>query len=167
MITFYLEWGSRNICVSHQLKKKVWTLYKLECVHAQSLGHVELFCDPTDCSTPGSSVHGISQARILHCIAISSSREIFSTQGSNHGYVSPVLGGRFFTTGLSGKPWKDACSVEKGLHFIIFLFLISMFEFKYKPEKDLEKNVLKMSFPHHSRHKNSVQEEEKESWERR
>ena len=43
-----------------------------------------------------------------------------------------------------------------------------MFEFKYKPEKDLEKkNVLKMSFPHHSRHKNSAQEEEKESWERR
>ena len=31
-------------------------------------------CDPMDCSLPGSSVHGISQARILGCIAISSSR---------------------------------------------------------------------------------------------
>ena len=29
-------------------------------------------CDPMDCSPPGSSVHGISQARILEWIAISS-----------------------------------------------------------------------------------------------
>ena len=32
-------------------------------------------CDPTDCSPPGSSVHGIFQARILEWVAISSSRE--------------------------------------------------------------------------------------------
>ena len=31
-------------------------------------------CDPMDCSSPGSSVHGILQARILEWIAISSSR---------------------------------------------------------------------------------------------
>ena len=31
-------------------------------------------CDPVDCSPPGSSVHGISQARILEWVAISSSR---------------------------------------------------------------------------------------------
>ena len=31
-------------------------------------------CDPLDCSPPGSSVHGIFQARILKWIAISSSR---------------------------------------------------------------------------------------------
>ena len=31
-------------------------------------------CDPKDCSAPGSSVHGISQARILGWTAISSSR---------------------------------------------------------------------------------------------
>ena len=29
------------------------------------LSHVQLFCDPVDCSQPGSSVHGIPQARIL------------------------------------------------------------------------------------------------------
>ena len=29
-------------------------------------------CDPKDCSLPGSSVHGISQARILEWIAIAS-----------------------------------------------------------------------------------------------
>ena len=31
-------------------------------------------CDPMDCSPPGSSVHGILQARILEWVAISSSR---------------------------------------------------------------------------------------------
>ena len=32
-------------------------------------------CDPTDCSLPGSSVHGIPQARILEWVFSSSSRE--------------------------------------------------------------------------------------------
>ena len=32
-------------------------------------------CDPVDCSPPGSSVHGILQARILEWVAISFSRE--------------------------------------------------------------------------------------------
>ena len=31
-------------------------------------------CNPMDCSPPGSSVHGISLARILECVAISFSR---------------------------------------------------------------------------------------------
>ena len=31
-------------------------------------------CDPMDCSLPGSSIHGISQARILEWLAISFSR---------------------------------------------------------------------------------------------
>ena len=33
-------------------------------------------CDPMDCSSPGSSVHGISQARIVEWVAISSSRDL-------------------------------------------------------------------------------------------
>ena len=36
-----------------------------------------------DCIRPGSSVHGISQARILEWVAMLSSRGIFLTQGSN------------------------------------------------------------------------------------
>ena len=36
---------------------------------AQSLSRVQL-CNPMDCSPPGSSVHGISQARILEWVAI-------------------------------------------------------------------------------------------------
>ena len=33
-----------------------------------------ILCDPMACSSPGSSVHGILQARILEWVAISSSR---------------------------------------------------------------------------------------------
>ena len=44
-------------------------------------------CDPMDCSPPGSSVHGIFQARVLEWVAISFSRGIFLTQGSNPGLL--------------------------------------------------------------------------------
>ena len=40
-------------------------------------------CYSMICSTPGFSIHGISQARILEWVAISLSREIFPTQGLN------------------------------------------------------------------------------------
>ena len=36
--------------------------------------HGQLFCDTMDCSLPGSSVHGISQVRILESVAISFSK---------------------------------------------------------------------------------------------
>ena len=39
------------------------------------LSHGQLFCDPMGSSLPGSSVHGISQGRILEWVAISFSRE--------------------------------------------------------------------------------------------
>ena len=42
-------------------------------------------CDPMDCSPPGSSIHGILQARKLEWSAISFSRGSFPTQGLNPG----------------------------------------------------------------------------------
>ena len=42
-------------------------------------------CDPTDCSLPGSSIHGLFQARVPEWVAISFSRGIFLTEGSNPG----------------------------------------------------------------------------------
>ena len=38
------------------------------CVHAKSLQSCPTLCDPVDCSLPGSSVHGILQARILEWV---------------------------------------------------------------------------------------------------
>ena len=51
-------------------------------------------CNPMDCSLPGSSVHGILQARILEWIAIPFSRG--SSQPRDQTRVSRIAG-RFFT----------------------------------------------------------------------
>ena len=51
-------------------------------------------CDPMECSPQGSSVHGISQARMLEWVAISSSRG--SSQPRARTRVS-LIKGRFFT----------------------------------------------------------------------
>ena len=57
-----------------------------------------------DCSPPGSSVHGISQERILVWIAISSSRDLPDPGSKPTSLVSPELAGGFFTTEPPGKP---------------------------------------------------------------
>ena len=44
------------------------------CVHAKSLQLCLTLCDAMDCSLPGSSVHGILQARMLEWIAVPFSR---------------------------------------------------------------------------------------------
>ena len=54
--------------------KKIKEYFELIYVHSQSLSCVWLFCDHMDCSLPGSSVHGISQAGILELVAISFSK---------------------------------------------------------------------------------------------
>ena len=63
-------------------------------------------CDPMDCSLPGSSVHGILQARILEWVSISFSRG--SSQPRNWTWVS-CIAGRFFTD------WAMRKAPSKGL----------------------------------------------------
>ena len=45
-------------------------------MHAKSLQLCPTLCDPIDSSPPGSSVHGILQARILEWVAISFSGDV-------------------------------------------------------------------------------------------
>ena len=78
---------------------------------AQLLSHVLLVCNPVDCSPPGSSVHGILQARILEWAAISFSRG--SSQPREPTLIS-CFAGRFFTVESWGKPWKG-CMVKFSL----------------------------------------------------
>ena len=59
-------------------------------------------CDPTDCSPPGSPVHGIFQARILGCHLLLQGS--FLTQGSNPR--------KFFTSELPGKPQLAVTAVS-------------------------------------------------------
>ena len=53
-------------------------------------------CNPLDSSSPGSSVHGVSQARILEQVAISFLQGIFLTPGIQP--ASPALAGGLFNT---------------------------------------------------------------------
>ena len=55
-------------------------------------------CKPMDCSTPGSSVHGIFQTRILEWVAISYSRESSPIGTEPTSLVSPVLACELFAT---------------------------------------------------------------------
>ena len=62
-----------------------------------SLSCVRLFCDPMDCSLPGSSAPGILQARILEWVAISFSRQPPQPRDQTR---DSCLAGGFFTTEL-------------------------------------------------------------------
>ena len=74
-------------------------------------------CDPMDRSPPGSSVRGISQARMLEWVATSFS-------GGDHPYsgikpvspASPALAGRFFTTELPIKPMQNRTQTHTHRH---------------------------------------------------
>ena len=54
------------------------------CVSAKSLQSCLTLCYPMDYSPPGSSIHGILQARILEQVAIPSSRGFSQTRDQMH-----------------------------------------------------------------------------------
>ena len=61
----------------------LYSFWSLVCVLLDHSFSCPTLCEPSDCSLPGSSVHGILQARILEWVAILFSRRIFPTQESN------------------------------------------------------------------------------------
>ena len=73
----------------------------VRCLVAQSC---LTLCDPMDCSPPGSSVHGILQARILEWVAFPFSRA--SSQLRNQTQVSRIAGG-FFAIWVTRETQED------------------------------------------------------------
>ena len=71
----------------------VWRVTSKLCgfIIIQSLSHVQLFYDPRNCSPPGSSADGISQAQILEWVAICFSRG--SSWPRDWTWVSCIVGG--------------------------------------------------------------------------
>ena len=68
-------------------------------MRAKSLTFCLTFCNPMDRSLPGSSAHGILQARILESVAMPSSKGSFQPKDQTQiSYVPPTLAGRFFTS---------------------------------------------------------------------
>ena len=103
-ILYQLELSGKPICgntifkCSHILR--FWGIGPqhifLPC-HALCAQSCPTLCDPLDCTLPGSSVHGIFQARILKWVVISSSR--VSSRPRNRTRISCIswIVGRFFT----------------------------------------------------------------------
>ena len=91
------------------------------------LSCVQLFCNPINCSLPGSSVHGITQARILEWADISFSRRSSAPRGqtcvscigrwilhrwaTSGCYVASVVSDSFVT------PWTAARQTPMSLGF--------------------------------------------------
>ena len=82
------------------------------CVYAQSC---PTLCDPIDCRPPGSSVHGIFQARILEQVAISSSRDLPDPEVKPLFPESSALAGEYFHHCTTWEAPKTAAEVLANL----------------------------------------------------
>ena len=89
-------------------------------MHAKSLPLCPTLCDPLGYSLPGSSVHGILQARILEWVPMPSSRG--SSQPRDQTWVSfgSYIAGRFFTTEPPGKPLPAHIPILSLLFCLVF-----------------------------------------------
>ena len=82
------------------------------CMGAQSC---PTLCDPMDSSPPGSSVHGIFQARILGRLPFPSPGVLSDPEIEPASPATPASAGRFFPTEPPGKPmallaFPEGCS---------------------------------------------------------
>ena len=102
------SWGFSNCLKIRQLDIQNFHLaYQIPNVAQSCL----TLCYPMDCSLPGSSVHGIFQARILEWVAISFSRR--SSQPRDQTQVSCVVG-RCFTIWATGEVQSEGLSINEG-----------------------------------------------------
>ena len=67
-----------------------------DSVHAKTFQSCLTLCGPMDCSPPGSSVHGILQARILECIITLSPGDLPDPGMEPLSLISPALADRVF-----------------------------------------------------------------------
>ena len=63
-------------------------------------------CNPMDCGLPGSSIHGIFQARIMECVATPSSRGSSQPRDQTCVSCNSCITAGFFTTEPPGK-WTN------------------------------------------------------------
>ena len=78
-------------------------------------------CDPMDWSPPGSSVHGIPQARVPRGLPFLSPEDLPDPGIKPR---SPALTGRFFATEPPGKPWMVPVNRDSPTTFVTGLFLL-------------------------------------------
>ena len=74
------------------------------CVHAQSLSHVQLFCNPKDYNLPGSPSMEFSRQECWSGLPFPPPGDLLDPRIELTSPAAPVLTGRFFTTEPLGKP---------------------------------------------------------------
>ena len=95
-------------------------LYFRSRMHAKLLSSCPTLCDLMGCSPPGSSVHGILQARILEWVAMSSSRGSSWPRGGTHvSYVSLHWQAGSLLAAPPGKPPYFRSGLSKGDAFAL------------------------------------------------
>ena len=96
------------------------------CVCAKLLQLCPTLCNPMNCSPPGFSVYGISQARILQRGAMPSSRGSSEPRDRTLQRMSPALTSRFFIHWAPGNP-LDSCISSNMINFKKFYSRIFVF----------------------------------------
>ena len=94
-----MSWNKKQVLGSHGgitkwMKVPSFNDTQLRRERSEVVRSCQTLCDPMNCSLPGSSVHGIYQARILEWVAICFSREF--SQLREWTWVSCIAGGSFF-----------------------------------------------------------------------
>ena len=91
-----------------------WAPAHTICKHAKLLHSCLTLCNPMDCSPPGSSVHGILQARILQWVAISFSRGASRPRDRNCvSYVSCSYFSVLIWTSLEAQTAKNLPAIQE------------------------------------------------------
>ena len=113
----YMPTAHINNCVINNTPPTLWEEVYIHVLVAQ-LGLT--LCNPTDCSPPGSSVHGILQASILEWPAITFSRGSSQPRDWTLIYIAD----RFFTIWATGKSctsvWEHHIFMKEGMFSILW-----------------------------------------------
>ena len=96
------------------------------CLHAKMLQSCLTFCDPMDCSPPGSSVHRISRQEYLRVLLCHPPGIILTRDQT---LKSPALASGFFTTSTT---W-EAIKCYSALQLNVFKYNIIIFPSSLKP----------------------------------
>ena len=83
-------------------------------IHAELLQSCPTLCDPMDCSPPGSSVHGILQARILEWVAMPFSRRSSRPRDQTRVSCVSCTASRLFTTSFTWEAREQGSSQKEG-----------------------------------------------------
>ena len=120
------ELRSCKLCCTAEKQRKMNLLPALLPLHSQQIVYYCLVMKlgqtiSMDCSPPASSVHRISQARILEWVAVPSPGDLLQPGIK---LTSTVLEGRFFTTEPPGKP-SVLCTTFKILNSFFFWKIVA------------------------------------------